>query len=68
MSLRSNMWSSATLEHGACPARAATLSLEADPELMAMKEELLVLWFAMMHPVGPLLRGDCNGRETENET
>ena len=56
------MWSSATLEHGACLARAATLSLEADPELMAMKEELLVLWFAMM------LRGDCNGRETENET
>ena len=44
------MWSSATLEHGAFLAHAETLSLEADVEVMAMKEELLVLWFAMMHP------------------
>ena len=42
MSLRSNMWSSETLATGLQLQRAATLSLEADPEVREMQLELIV--------------------------
>ena len=44
MALRSQMWSSRTLERGLGLAHQATLSLEADPEMIAMKQELLDTW------------------------
>ena len=42
MALRSNMWSSGTLEEGLGLARAATLSIAADPEVQAMEAEAKV--------------------------
>ena len=40
MALRSNLWSSETLGRGLALARQQTLSLHADAELLAMKQEL----------------------------
>ena len=42
MALRSNMWSSATLETGLGLAHTASLRLDVDEDTLAMKEELLV--------------------------
>ena len=41
MALRSRMWSSSSLARGLGLAHQASLTLEADPEYKAMKEELL---------------------------
>ena len=44
MALRSKLWSSRTLQCGLGLAHQATLSLEADPDMLAMKQELQDTW------------------------
>ena len=47
MALRSNMWSSSSLERGIDLARSATLSLEADPDMQEMRREFLAALIAI---------------------